>query len=300
VTLETPVWLEAVGGDTAITFSARQLRTIADAVWTTDGVIQASDLLPTARAAGANMSVDVAPGLCVIQGDAIAAQGKYIQRSTSVVNLPINTAPGSGSRTDLIVAQIYDKQSDGGSTYGWNLLVLPGTTSVPPSSIELGRVIVPSGTASITAGNISTSTRQYAQTTAAVVQRPVYSVQATNPPFNVTSAYTDFLSSAWAPLTVSYPPSGMLWVTISADMHNTNSSTSTVSAGFHATSGSATILNGGNKVLVGGGYGGFSRRALVTGTAGSSVTLTPQWRISSGTASDADISNGVLSVEFVS
>lgn len=77
--LEVPLFLEAVGGDTAIPFSARQWRTLADAVWTAEGVIGAGDLLPSQRSGGANMSVDIAPGLVVIQGEAIAAQGSTLR-----------------------------------------------------------------------------------------------------------------------------------------------------------------------------------------------------------------------------
>lgn len=301
--LEAPCFLEAVTGDVPIPYSARQWRTLADAVWTVEGVIGAGDLVPSVRAGGANMSVDIAPGLCVIQGDAIAAQGKYVVRSTAVTNLPINAAPATGSRTDLIVAQLYDKQADGGTTYAWQLLVLPGTTTRPPSSVEVGRVTVPAGTASITAGNISGVNRQYAQTTAAVVTRPIYTLQASGPSFSTVGTFADFTSAQWAPLTVTFPPSGQIWVTVSADMHNTNTNASTVTTAWrYSNSGGATvtIVGGGDQVLIGGTYAGASRRSLVTAPSGTTLTLTPIYRISSGSASTADISNGSLFVEFVS
>jgi hypothetical protein len=300
VVLEAPVWQEAVSGDVPILQSARAYRTVCDAIWTSEGVIGAGDLLPSARAAGANMSVDIAAGLVVIQGDAIAAQGKYVMRSTAVTNLPINAAPATGSRTDLIVAQLYDKQADGGTTYGWSLLVLPSTTTRPPSSVEVGRVTVPAGATSIVAGNISNVNRQYAQTTAAVVTRPIYTLQASGPSFSTVGTFADFTSSQWAPLTVTFPPSGQIWVTISADMHNTNTSASTVATAWRYSGGSATIVGGGDQVLIGGTYSGQSRRSLVTAPSGTTLTLTPIYRISSGSASTADISNGSLFVEFVS
>lgn len=150
MTLETPVWLEAVTGDTAITYSARQLRTWIDAVFASEGVVGPGDLKVTQRAAGANMSVDVAAGMTVITGDSVAFQGKYVARNTAVVNVPITTAPTTGTRTDIIVAKLLDKQADGGTQYAWTISALAGTTVVPPSAVFLGQIAVGANVTSIT------------------------------------------------------------------------------------------------------------------------------------------------------
>ena len=296
MSFETPLILEAVGGDTAITFSARQLRTIMDAVWSAEGVVTSADLLPSARAAGANMSVDVSAGMVVVQGDSIAAQGKYVARSTAVANLTISAAPGSGTRTDLIVAQLSDKQADGGSAYSWAPIVLTGTTTVPASAVELGRVNVPTGTASIVAGNLNLATRQYA-TIRTQTSAPAQTVQASESTYSVTGVFTDFTSGQWPALTFIFPPSGIVFVTVSADVQNTNTATSTAWATYRVSAGSATWQ--GDNGLSGVSRTYASRRTLVTGTPGSSVTLTPQWYISSGNASTAQVVNGTLTVEYV-
>src|SRR6478752_2985505 len=297
MTFETPVWLEAVGGDTAITFSARQIRTIADAVWSGEGVVTSADLLPSARGAGANMSVDVSAGMVVFQGDSIANQGKYVARSTAVTNLTINPAPGSGTRVDLIVAQLYDKQSDGGSAYSWQPIVLSGTTTVPASAAELGRVNVPAGTASIVAGNLDLSHRQFA-TIRTQASPPIQTVQASEPNYATTGAFVDFTSAQWPALTFTFPPSGMVFITVSADVFNTNTSASTAWATWRLSSGSAS-WSGSNGVSGAGSRVYASRRTLVTGTPGATATLTPTWNISSGNSSTAQVANGTLTCEYV-
>jgi hypothetical protein len=300
VSLEPPLLLEAVSGDIAIPYSARQLRTLADAVWSVDGVISSSDLVPTQRAAGANMSVDVSAGLCVITGDAIAYQGKYVQRSTAVTNLTVNAAPSSGSRTDLIVAQLYDKQADGGSTYGWSLLVLPGTTTVPASAIELGRLTITAGATSVVNANISTTSRQFAAIGGS--KFPVYSQQGSVPDFNAATDATvyNFTSAQWAPLTFSMPPSGRAFVTISADMYSEQADSSAYTeCSWSVSSGSATVVGTGRSIAGSGIKFNQSRRTLITGTAGASITITPQYRVNHGSNEWSNIQYGMLIVEPV-
>jgi hypothetical protein len=302
VAFEVPIIVEAVSGDTAITFSARQLRTIADAVWAQEGVVATTDLLPSQRAAGANMSVDLSAGMVIIQGNSIANQGKYVCRSTAVTNLPINPAPGSGTRTDLIVAQLSDKQADGGTTYQWAPIVLSGTTTVPPSAAEIGRVNVPAGTASIVAGNLDVSNRQYATMNRLVA--PSQTAQASEPNYATVGSFVDFTSGQWPALTFVFPPSGTVFITISADCQNTNTSTSTAWATWRLSSGSASWQNMGQPglgtgVSTSGSRTYASRRTMVSGTPRDAVTLTPQWNISSGNSSTAQIVNGTLSVEYV-
>ncbi len=154
--LEPPIWLEAAAGDPLIQQSARQYRTVTDAVFSVEGIATGPALAVSPRALGANMSVDVSAGMCVIEGDSqFGTQGMYVQRSTAVENRTITAAPTSGSRTDIIVAQLHDKQADNGTGSNWTITVLPGTTAVPPSTLLLATITVPAGTASITAGNIA-------------------------------------------------------------------------------------------------------------------------------------------------
>lgn len=139
MSLENPLWLEAVTGDAAITYSARQDRTLFDMLVRSPGVSYKGDLLVAQRAAGANLSVDVAAGVAAASGNSVAYQGTYLCRSTSSVNVPMPATPASGTRTDLVVAQVYDKQADGGTQYAWTPLGVQGTT-VPANAITLAQV----------------------------------------------------------------------------------------------------------------------------------------------------------------
>jgi len=123
---------------------------LLDLMTARDGVTYRNDLLVAQRAAGANFSVDVAQGVVAVSGTSVAYQGTYLCRSTSSVNVPMPAPPGTGSRTDLVVAQVYDKQADGGSQYGWTPLGVQGTV-VPPNALALAQVTRTAGEASLLA-----------------------------------------------------------------------------------------------------------------------------------------------------
>ncbi len=153
--LEMPLVMQAVTGDPAIPFTAQQQRGMIDALAPQAGIVRKDDLMVGPRAAGANFTVDVAAGQCAIKGTSVAQQGTYLCRSTAVENVAIAAAPASGSRTDLIVARVFDSQVDGGTEYAWRPLAVTGTVggglpAVPPSSIVLAEVPVTSTTTAIT------------------------------------------------------------------------------------------------------------------------------------------------------
>ncbi len=155
--LEMPLVMQAITGDPAIPFTAQQQRGMIDALSPQSGVVRKNDLVVGPRAAGANMSVDVAAGQCAIKGTSVAGQGTYLCRSTAVENVAIAAAPASGSRTDLIVARVFDRQVDGGTEYAWRPIAVTGTVgsglpAVPPSSIVLAEIPVTSTTTAITIG----------------------------------------------------------------------------------------------------------------------------------------------------
>jgi hypothetical protein len=157
VTLNRPLFQQQVPGDPQITYAAQDLRTIFDALVLGTGVAAAGDLAVTQRSAGANFSVDVADGHCVIKGTSVSDQGKYIAQNTAAVNVALASAPGAGfTRFDLIYAQIRDRQADGGSSYDWVIDKVTGTVSgtlpaVPANAIPLASVgPIVNTTASIT------------------------------------------------------------------------------------------------------------------------------------------------------
>lgn len=162
MTLYPPLYMQAVTGDAAISYTAQDRRLMISALCPNPGIVLAGDLAVTQRGAGANMSVDVAAGRTFVQGAAIANQGSYILRSDSVYNVPLTAANATNPRWDLIVATLHDKQADGGSTYGWTLSAVAGTPAATPtvptaptSSVLLAQVYVPAGATSVTtAANI--------------------------------------------------------------------------------------------------------------------------------------------------
>lgn len=153
--LLTPAWIQPNTGDAEIDYTGQMDRSVIDVMCAQPGVTKKNDLLVSQRSLGANMSVDVAAGSCVIAGGSIAYQGKYVCLSTSSVNVPIVANTSGSTRTDLIVAKVYDKQADGGTLYSWTIEAIAGSTPLPPSYIPLASVAVANGASSIGTGVIS-------------------------------------------------------------------------------------------------------------------------------------------------
>lgn len=158
MTLKRPLLMQAAGADPTFSYSALDHRAMYDALVTTEGVI--SGLKAVQRAAGANFSVDVGAGFCVIAGDDVANQGKYLCQSTAVENVAIPSPPVSGSRIHRVIARVKDEAHEGTwSTYEWTLECLEdtgsGTPALPDSAITLALVTVASGASNVSTGNIA-------------------------------------------------------------------------------------------------------------------------------------------------
>ncbi|NAE18058.1 hypothetical protein [Enterococcus hirae] len=164
ISIEAPLWLDPnpITGDLP-QYSARMDRGIIDALFG-EGIedVLGGDFLATQRAAGANMSIDIAPGVAYINGDDAVDQGAYRARSSAVQSLTIPAAPASNTRIDLVVARVYDAVVLGGAKHGAFLEVVQGVAAtspvVPPApatSIPLASVTVPAGTTQITAARIA-------------------------------------------------------------------------------------------------------------------------------------------------
>lgn len=253
MTLKTPLLMQAGGGDTAISYSALDLRTLFGGLFAGEGVVRpvadgSSPLKATQRAAGANFSVDVSAGRAVVAGDDVSNQGPYMVESTAIENLVIPSPPVSGTRTHRVVAQVRDKLHNGAyTTYDWVLQVLEdtgsGTPAVPASAIGLARVAVTAGQSSVTTANI-TDDRVTAPVAAA--KFPQVASDATRPgnPFTSELVWrTDALDyevwdgSAWRRFGINAPyamlgritsnqsvpdstPTALQWNTEFADSHN--------------------------------------------------------------------------------
>jgi microcystin-dependent protein len=143
-----------------------------------EGIVEAGDLAVSQRAAGANLSVDIAAGACWIKGDAdLNAQPTYRCRNNSVVNLAI-TPDGSNPRIVLIVAEVLDTTFDGSGSRLWRLRAVHGTPAgspvspaLPSTAISLASIAVTAGDADIVNGQI-TDTRTRAIVGAGLAATP--------------------------------------------------------------------------------------------------------------------------------
>lgn len=159
--LLNPLYLEALTGDPKINYGAQDWRSMISTLAPNAGVYRENDLRVGPRAAGANMSVDVGSGKAIVQGTSIANQGTYIVQSTAIENVPLATADATNPRIDLIVAQVYDRQADGGTRYAWQPLPVTGTPAsspvapaLPANALLLSVVRVNAGVTSVVAGDI--------------------------------------------------------------------------------------------------------------------------------------------------
>ncbi len=147
----------------------RQFEGVAD-----EGIISSGSYAVSQRAAGANVSVDIAASTgsgARVQGDAVTLQGLYtIAPHASVINETITAAHATLPRNDLVVLEIKDHQHDasgsnlaqtrvitGTATAGaaaTDALGVNGTPTLPTSAIALAVVNVPAADTSITDSQI--------------------------------------------------------------------------------------------------------------------------------------------------
>lgn len=150
----TTRWLQAPTGGTVQTYTGVMDRLLIGSIWPTEGILGIGHLKVSQRAAGANMSVDVAAGSAAISNDWVSNGGAYHTNESSTVNVTVPAAPPSGTRTHIIVEQINDPQSDGGTNYVSAPICVADTGSgqpaTPKSALLLATVTVAAGNASVT------------------------------------------------------------------------------------------------------------------------------------------------------
>lgn len=130
---------------------------------------------------------------------------------------------------------------------------------------------------------------------------------ASQPPFNVTGSMVLYASGVWAPLSIKCPPSETIAIDQNLAGFNNNSTTSTLSLACQVKQGSTVLQSPnqyGNGAVItpeGAAAGATSmhqkfRRIVVGqdvlgGFAGQTLTITPAWQISSGSALTASVDN---------
>lgn len=135
-----------------------------------EGVYESGAYKVTQRAAGANMSVDVAAstGHALVQGDAVSFQDLYgVRPHSAVINEAITAADATNPRLDQVILEILDNQHDGSGNSKARVRVVTGTptsgatldnrsgaAALPSSAIRLADVLVAASDTSITNAEI--------------------------------------------------------------------------------------------------------------------------------------------------
>lgn len=122
------------------------------------GVFGVADMKVGPRAAGTNMTVDIAAGRIIIPGPS----GPYLCVSDAIENRGVASPPATNtSRVDLVVATVTDNQATGVGDPSvpatWDIQVITGTPAaaspqppaVPANSVPLARIVVASTSASV-------------------------------------------------------------------------------------------------------------------------------------------------------
>ena len=152
----TPIFLQ--GGSHTAEQTRRALHAI---IGRRGGVLTPTDLLVTQRAAGVNMSVDVATGQVAVPGSEATYQGAYFVENRGAVNVTIATADATNPRRDLIIVRVRDAQYSGSD--GVTIEAVQGTPAGSPADpslptgncFVLARVAVAAGATSITNANVT-------------------------------------------------------------------------------------------------------------------------------------------------
>jgi hypothetical protein len=166
-------------GSAPVTLQAGNYSAIDDRrFWTAalqEGVLSGGSYQVIQRAAGANMTVDVASSVgngAVVQGDSVTAQGAYFVPPTAAnVNVDIAAADATNPRNDLVVLEVKDDQHDAGGLNLARVRVITGTANasaaignapgangtpaLPSSCLLLAVVNVTAGLTSVVTARIS-------------------------------------------------------------------------------------------------------------------------------------------------
>lgn len=148
------------------------------------GLFTPTDLAVTERGAGANMSVDVAGGACIIANeDAQSNQGAYFGENRGTENLVVSPSDPTNARWDIVVMQVRDSEYAGADD-DVRLFVVEGTPSatpadptVPDNCFVLARVVVGATVTSIVDANITDLRRTTSSPTLGVNQGQLATAQ---------------------------------------------------------------------------------------------------------------------------
>lgn len=169
-----PLYLQAVGGDTAISYGAYDFRVALGAIWPRTGTLGLGMRLYP-RSLGANWSVDVDQGYAVL-GNTSSGYDRYLVWLEARTNLNLSgvfvTAPAA-TRTHRVFIAVYNKAVVG-TEYAAKLVVTEDTGSGAPVPAdnpayyqELGTFVIAPSQVSVGSANITNTIRRADQASAA-------------------------------------------------------------------------------------------------------------------------------------
>jgi len=162
--LQIPGWTAQTGRLAHISALINQSANSAlTALQVRGGVLPGYDIVthsfaPVTRTAGANMSLDIYPGVGIVQGTEATNQGAYAVWETAKVNRIVPTADPSHPRHDLVVLRVKDSFYSGAvNTFTIEVIagspaVTPVDPAIPANSVAIARIVVATSTTSITLG----------------------------------------------------------------------------------------------------------------------------------------------------
>lgn len=277
------------------------------------GVFPRAGIVSGLRAAATptpSMAVQLPAGLCVVDD----GTGGYVPLDLlTETTLDVAASDPSLPRRDSLIAEVVDTGDS--ATLIRRFRIVTGTPAASPTApalpaadqptaytLRLANIFVQANAE--TNGNVRAQDVSVQAPSVVLGITPTLTEYATKPSFSTTGSYTDFTSGQWPAATLTVPSSGAIRVTISGgNLGNGNTKTSTMRIAYRI-SGSDTVsaspLDSKCVLCTGAAEVSASRTTYISGlTPGGTITVTPQWRISSGTASDISIDVGQLLIEPV-
>ncbi|MGI5233794.1 hypothetical protein [Actinoallomurus sp. CA-142502] len=296
-----PAWMDGVQVN-----AAQMRREILGGLYDRAGIVRGLTVsaLPTPA-----MKLRLPAGLCVVDD---GQSGYYPLANSTQVDLDIAPSSATQPRIDSLIAQVLDN-GDATSTYLYRILTgtpasVPSPPALPPAdapgayTLRVANAYVQA--AAETNGFIRAQDVTIVAPSAMQSLRPRKSDFVSPPGWGSTSTWVDFTSAQWPPITMAVPASGAIKFTISGgNMSNTNTDVSSIRISYRV-SGANTIsvdpLDSKAVLACGNASHSGSRTTYIDGlTPGGAITITPMWRISSGSSSTVTFSAGQLLAEPV-
>lgn len=306
VAASAPAWMDGVAVN-----AAAMRRQILGGLLPQAGIVEglAAAALPTPA-----MKVRLPAGLAAVDD----GQGGYYPAALATqTDLDIAPSSATQARIDSLIAQVIDN-GDATSTYVYRVITgTPGSSSAPtlppvdaPGAFTLRIANVNVQANAESNGFVRAQDVTVVAPSALIVPRPTEVPQTAlmvNTDFTTINSWADFPSNKWPPLSFTVPPSGQVYVTLSANVQGHDGTTFATTwcswrgTGGGIASGTASSVTDPRGVSARNGSRTYAtKRVRVSGlTPGAGVTLTPIYFVSASGGVDANtrVGEGTLIVE---